>query len=182
MLPDYLIQDQSTLELMRTDPMQISVQTPAGKIITLEVKASDTINEVMSKIQEKEGIPTQKQRLTFNKDILEEHRTLYSYDIQKDSTLTLETKLHVYVSVPSTGVSTSTLDTFAATVEDVKSIVQRKYHIPPSQQILTFRDQQLEEGCTQSHYNIEEDSSLGLKMTVSESMHICVDILAKEGL
>lgn len=73
--------------------MRIYVRTLVGKYIDLDVQPSDLIIDVKKMIEEKEGIPISKQRLSTDNRMLENDVKLSDYNILKGMTIYLTVRL-----------------------------------------------------------------------------------------
>ena len=144
---------------------QVFVNNHTGKSITLDVKASDTIDVLKSKIQDKIKIPAEQQRLIFAAKYLENGHTLAEYAVQQQSKLQLTSVLlggmKVSIALPNGKEITMEVHD-SETVADVKAMVEHQEKVPAHQLCLAYEGEELEDGRTLASYKLDTRTSLRL--------------------
>ena len=147
----------------------IIIITLTGGQITLDVQPDNTIEDVKTKVQDKQGIPPDQQRLIFAGESLEDGRSLSNYNIKSGSVVHLVLRLRggmqIFVKLHQSHVQAKiiTVETEPSeTMHGIKCKVQDKEGIIPDVQVLVFSGKRLEDSETLSHYNIHKEDTIHL--------------------
>ena len=163
LLGDYGIRRECTLQLakQRATNITIFLKVPTGNTLTLQQNPSTSIKHLKASIQEASRIPVDQQQLMFAEILLEDDKTLKSYDIDSQCTLYLSSDDTFLIEIQLIDQERTLLAvTPMETIYSVKSKVQTREGILPEQKELFFDDMRLENHKTIQDYGIYSMATL----------------------
>ena len=170
-LSHYSIKMESIIHLIvRLDDMhmEIFIETLTGDTIFLEIKPSDTVANIKSMIQDRKGISSHLQVLSFANKYLRDGFTLSDFNDQAQPSLRGQTTLQLVVCSMQIFIATPTGKTIPLmvdpniTIDTVKLMITDKEGITPCQQEMFFNSKKLQDNQTLSEFYIRVNCTLQL--------------------
>ncbi|XP_042889936.1 polyubiquitin-B-like [Penaeus japonicus] len=118
----------------------VYVKTLTGKTVTIEISPQDTVEVLKAKLEDKEGIPPDQQRIIHDGNQLEDGRTLDSYNIKSEAVL------HLILRLRGGGTSMFFLNVITPSNKVIQTVVNELTTIKELKEMLENEDQTLKSG------------------------------------
>lgn len=175
----YNIESKSKLFLY--EAIKIFVEMLNGTVVTLKLCKSNTIEDVKVRLNLREDIPWDMQRLSFRGKPLRDSDSLSDLNIQNESILRYLVMIRIHVKMPN-GYEISADVNLDDKIRNVRDRIQSKGGIPPNQHcFLIYNEEKLVNTCTLRHYKLRNGSILslvksGVTGTSIYMFYVCLNI------
>jgi len=154
--------------------MQLFVRLISGKVLSLNVECSDTIDTIKKKVAEAQGIEPGKQQLLFSGTILEDQEKISKYGIIAQSTLFLviitDTQSEIIqameVKIACGEKEMSLKVTKTNTIGNIKDMIVKNMGGDIATMILMFKGQKLSDHKKLEEINIKDKDVIQLVTTL----------------
>lgn len=159
-------------------PPHYKIYVKMMKTVPLDVKSTDTIDQIKSQISALEGIDSSQQALFFAGNQLEKDNRLADYNIMENSCVDLYVTdgMQISVSIPSVGKTIKLNLKKSQSVADVKAVIEQKGGIPLDEQILMYGCQKLEDNKLLSQCGLSNGHTLHVLVCPTDKLRISVDV------
>ena len=164
-LGDYIIHNGYVLTLHTAHEsllnIEIAIRTLTGRMITVAVTPASTVESVKTKIQLRENIPWDQQRLLFGDKVLEDHQKLQDHGIKHKSILCLkEIVMEIFIRT----LSGKKIELNVVPSDSIRMVKRKREKVesfPPGKiPILAYDGRQLDDDATLAQHNIQKYSTL----------------------
>ena len=182
---DYRIEHESAVHLVvrEGDSFEVYVRAPSGRSHVFEVNPGDSVDQLKTKLRDREGIPCDIQQFFHNGQVLDSNRSLLENNVISGATLRLAIdqgrNTQIFVSM-------ETRETFplwvngSYTVSRVKEMIAEKKAIEPRLQQIYFARTLLDDDRTLRDYTIETNHMLHVQVVRPPSLHFTVTLQGRE--
>ena len=172
-----LLKSSPDLQVFMNSALFVNCKS-SGRVIALNYDPSSTVAEVTQQSREFMAI-AEEQVLVFGKQVLQDSRTLTSYNIQnKDALSLLPEAITIFVRT-QTGMQTVLDVNILELVKVIKSKIEQEWGLPIKQQILKFDNTELNDCKTLHDYSIQDESALILSLHPWEQNQIAIVLPSK---